>query len=47
MWNVWEKKTGEYSVLLGKPVGKRQLGIPKSIWESNIKTDLLRNWTGT
>lgn len=30
----------EYRILLGNPVGKRQLGIPKSIWESNNKMGL-------
>jgi len=33
-------KKCEYRILLGKPVGMRQLGIPKSIWESDIKMDL-------
>jgi hypothetical protein len=31
---------GAYRVLVGKPEGKRSLGIPKHIWEYNIKMDL-------
>jgi len=29
-----------YSVLVGKPVGKRALGRPRRRWEDNIKRDL-------
>jgi hypothetical protein len=29
-----------YSVLVGKPEGKRPLGRPRRRWEDNIKTDL-------
>jgi hypothetical protein len=29
-----------YKVLVGKPEGKRQLGIPRRRWEDIIKTDL-------
>jgi len=29
-----------YSVLVGKPEGKRSLGRPRSSWENNIKIDL-------
>jgi hypothetical protein len=29
-----------YSVLVGKPEGKRPLGRPRHGWEENIKTDL-------
>jgi hypothetical protein len=35
----WERK-GVYRVLVGKPEGKRLLGIPRPKWEDNIKTDL-------
>jgi hypothetical protein len=28
-----------YSILVGKPNGKRQLGRPKRRWEYNIATD--------
>jgi hypothetical protein len=31
---------GAYSVLVGKPEGKRQLGRPRHRWEDNIKIDL-------
>jgi len=35
-------ETGEscYSVLVGKPEGKRPLGRPRRRWENNIKMDL-------
>ena len=29
-----------YTVLVGKPVGKRPLGRPRCRWEDNIKMDL-------
>jgi len=29
-----------YRVLVGKPEGKRPLGIPRCRWENNIKKDL-------
>ena len=31
---------GMYSVLVGKPEGKRPLGRPRRRWEDNIKMDL-------
>ena len=31
---------GMYMVLVGRPEGKRPLGIPRRRWEDNIKTDL-------
>jgi len=31
---------GAYRVLVGKPKGKRPLGIPRRRWEDNIKRDL-------
>jgi hypothetical protein len=30
---------GVYSVLVGRPEGKRPLGRPRSKWENNIKMD--------
>jgi len=36
---IGEKKV-VYRVLVGKPEGKRPLGIPRSRWEDNIKMDL-------
>jgi hypothetical protein len=33
-------KRNAYSRLVGKPEGKRQLGIPKRWWVDNIKMDL-------
>jgi hypothetical protein len=29
-----------YRILMGKPEGKRPLGIPRRRWEENIKMDL-------
>jgi hypothetical protein len=29
-----------YRILVGKPEGKRPLGIPRAKWVDNIKTDL-------
>jgi hypothetical protein len=34
-----EKRNG-YSILVGKPEGKRELGRPKRRWEDNIRIDL-------
>jgi hypothetical protein len=31
---------GVYSILVGRPVGKRPLGRPRHRWEDNIKLDL-------
>jgi len=43
-WAVNVARMGErrsvYSVLVGKPEGKRPLGRPRRRWEENIKTDL-------
>jgi hypothetical protein len=33
-------RRGIYRVLVGKPEGKRPLGIPRLRWEDNIKKDL-------
>jgi hypothetical protein len=33
-------RRGVYSVLVGKPEGKRPLGRPRHRWEDNIKVDL-------
>jgi hypothetical protein len=34
------ERRGVYRVLVGKPEGKRLLGIPRRRWEDNIKMDL-------
>jgi len=34
------ERKGVYSVLVGKPEGKRPPGRPRRRWEDNIKTDL-------
>jgi hypothetical protein len=44
----WGKRN-EYRILVGKPEGKRPLGIPKHRWADNIKIDLREDgmvWTG-
>ena len=35
-----EEGRGVHKVLVGKPEGKRQLGIPRRSWEDNIKKGL-------
>jgi hypothetical protein len=41
---------GEYNILVGRPEGRRPLGIPRRRWEDNIKIDLreigLGMWIG-
>jgi hypothetical protein len=40
-----EQMRNAYSILVGKPEGKRQLGKRRRIWEDNIRKDLLvRRW---
>jgi hypothetical protein len=34
------EKRNAYRILVGKPVGKRPLGRPRSRWVDNIKMDL-------
>jgi hypothetical protein len=34
-------RRGVHSVLVGKPKGKRPLGIPRRRWEDNVKMDLV------
>ena len=38
--SAYGERTGVYRVSVGKPEGKRQLGIPMRRWEDNIKMDL-------
>jgi hypothetical protein len=44
------EKRNVYRLLVGKPEGKRPLGIPRCRWIDNIKMDLLKIelsvWTG-
>jgi hypothetical protein len=44
------KKRGAYKVLVGKPEGKRPLGMCRHRWEDNIKLGLQgvgrETWTG-
>jgi hypothetical protein len=35
-----EERRGAYSVLVGKPDGKRPLGRPRHRWKNKIKVDL-------
>ena len=45
------ERRGVYTVLEGKPVGKRPLGNTRRRWEDNIKVDLQEMgcgiWTGS
>jgi hypothetical protein len=34
------KKRGAYRILVGRPEGRRPLGIPRCRWEDSIKVDL-------
>jgi hypothetical protein len=34
------EKRGTYSILVGRPEGRRTLGRPRRRWENNIKMDL-------
>jgi hypothetical protein len=36
--------TVAYSILVGRPEGRRPLGRPRRRWEDNIKMDLGRVW---
>jgi hypothetical protein len=36
----------EYSILVGKPEGKKILGRPRGRWEDNIRMDLRERWEG-
>jgi hypothetical protein len=35
-----EEKRSAYRILVGRPEGRRPLGIPRRRWEDNIKVDL-------
>jgi hypothetical protein len=37
---------GAYSILVGRPEGRRPLGRPRRRWEDNIKLDLREIWFG-
>jgi hypothetical protein len=39
MWHAWGEGRG-----VGRPEGKRPLGIPRHKWEDNIKPDLREIW---
>jgi hypothetical protein len=41
------EKRNVYRILMGKPEGKRPLGIPRRRWEDNIRMDLREiGWGG-
>jgi hypothetical protein len=41
------EKKNAYSILVGKPEGKRPLGRPRRMWMKNIKIDLREiEWDG-
>jgi hypothetical protein len=45
--SMHEKKRTAYRILMGKPEGKRPLGIPRRRWEDDIKMDLRETrWNG-
>ena len=37
---LYGERRGYYGVIVGKPEGKRPVGIPRRKWEDNIKMDL-------
>jgi hypothetical protein len=39
-------KRTPYRILVGKPEGKKLLGIPRRRWVDNIKIDLRMGWYG-
>jgi hypothetical protein len=39
MWHAWGRRD-VFRVLVGRPEGKRPLGISRRRWEDNIKMDL-------
>jgi len=39
-------RRGVFSVLVGKPEGKRPLGRPRRRWEDSVKMDLQEVWCG-
>jgi hypothetical protein len=40
------EKRNEYTLLLGKPEGKRTLGKPRHTWDYNTKMDLVERDLG-
>jgi hypothetical protein len=43
------EKRNAYSIFVGKPEGKRPLGVPRRRWVDNIKMDLTKarmGWYG-
>jgi hypothetical protein len=49
---MYRERTGAFRGLVGKPEGKRPLGLPRLRWEDNIKMDQqevgmgMGAWTG-
>jgi hypothetical protein len=47
MWHVKGNRRSPYSVLVGRPEGKRPLGTAWRKWEDNIKMNLKEvQWAG-
>jgi hypothetical protein len=42
----WTEGRAAYRALVGKPEGRRPLGIPRRRWEDNIRMDLREVWMG-
>jgi hypothetical protein len=40
MWHAWVRRERCTRFLVGKPEGKRPLGIPRRRWEDGIRMDL-------
>jgi hypothetical protein len=46
-WNTYGERRRVYTVLVGKPEGRRPLETPRRRWEDNIKMDLREvGWGG-
>jgi hypothetical protein len=38
--STYGEKRGAYRILVGRPEGRRPLGIPRPRWEGNIEMDI-------
>ena len=49
--STYGEKRGAHKILVGKPEGKRPLGLPRCKWEENFKMDIqeveFEVWTGS
>jgi hypothetical protein len=46
IWHAWGRRKIWYQVLVGKPVGKRQLGRLRRRWEVGIRMDVREIYCG-